>query len=257
MLRHGHRDEALSKFVYDLEKWRQELTTHFKFDETCYASNTRAAADRIASRISFLPDDRFKKVMRVVRDGYTIPFKSPPPRFHRHPNSPDLSLHMDAAWAALRKVMGYGAVAPCNLASDGKPRVTSPVRTAPKGWRSTKRRFVVNMRFLNRFIPDQESACSLDTLSKIRNLLTFPGANSTVTWSITMDLASGYHNFWISRKQWKYMVLTLHISELPVEAVEFLRLHYPECEDADSGLFYSSCVRCRLVWDRRAPFSRW
>ena len=229
---------ALSGFVSDLEKWRVKLTKHFGFNETCFASNTRNAASRIADRISFLPEPKFKRVMDIVKNGYKIPFTQTPPRFHRQANSPDLSTHMDAAWAALKRDMGHGAVVPRNLKTHGKPRVTSPVRTAPKGWRSTKRRFVVNMRFLNRFIPDAESACSLDTLSKIRNLLTFPGANSTVTWSITMDLASGYHNFWIAREQWDYMGLALHISELPVEAVQYLRKHFPECEDVRTGLFY-------------------
>ena len=53
-----------------------------------------------------------------------------------------------------------------------------------------------------------------------------------------MDLASGYHNFWIARHQWKYMGFALHRSELPVEAIEYLRSTAPECEDHESGIFY-------------------
>ena len=229
---------ALSRFVSSLEEWRRKLTEHFNFDSSSYAANTRAAADRIAQRLSFLPKERFDKVMDIVRNGYTVPFSKTPPRFHRHSNSPDLSSHMHAAWEALRKDIGHGAVLPCDLKRDGKPWVVSPVRTAPKGWRTGKRRFVINMRFLNRHIPDQESACSLDTLSRIRNLLTFPGSHSSPAWGITMDLASGYHNFWVARHQWKYMGFALHRSELPVEAIEFLRSLAPECEDNESGNFY-------------------
>ena len=229
---------ALSGFVAKLEQWRLQLTRHFNFDTSCYAANTRRAADRIARRLDFLPKARFDKVMDVIRNGYTIPFSRPPPRFHRNANSPDLSNHMDAAWDALKKDIGHGAVLPCNLKRDGKPRVVSPVRTAPKGWRTGKRRFVINMRFLNRHIPDDESACSLDTLSRIRNLLTFPESAGTPAWGITMDLASGYHNFWISPHQWTYMGFALHRSELPVEAIEFLRARFPECEDHASGIFY-------------------
>ena len=153
-------------------------------------------------------------------------------------NSPDLSLHMDAAWDALRKDMDHGAVLSCNLQRDGKPWVVSPVRTAPKGWRTGKRRFVINMRFLNRRIPDTESTCSLDTLSRIRNLLTFPGAPDSPAWGITMDLASGYHNFWISRHLWTYMGFAFHRSELLVEAIEHLQFVAPECEDDVSGNLY-------------------
>lgn len=120
---------------------------------------------------------------------------------------------MDAAWDALRKHLGHGAVLPCNLKRDGKPTVTSPVRAAPKGWRSSKRRFVIDMRYLTSFIPDEESSCALDTLSKIRNLLTFEG--SRPSWFITMDMASGYHNFWIAEHQWHLMGFALHRSELP------------------------------------------
>ena len=71
--------------------------------------------------------------MEVVTNGYRIPFTKQPRPFHRSSNSPDLSNHMDAAWEALRKDMGHGAVAPCNLQRDGFPQVVSPVRTAPKG----------------------------------------------------------------------------------------------------------------------------
>ena len=221
-----------------LERWRLQLTEHFGFNSASYAANTRAAADRIAARLDFLPEARYKKVMDVIRNGYTVPFSREPPRFHRQSNSPDLSEHMGAAWEALRKDMDHGAVLPCNLARDGKPWVVSPVRTAPKGWRTGKRRFVINMRFLNRHIPDQESACALDTLSRIRNLLTFPDAPESPAWGITMDLASGYHYFWISKPQWKYMGFALHLSELPPEAIVYLRAVAPECEDDISGNFY-------------------
>ena len=229
---------ALQSFVADLEAWRQRLTEHFNFDSSCFAGNTRAAASRIRQRISFLPRDLCAKVMDIVTNGYTIPFSTQPPRFHRRHNSPDLSDHMEAAWAALKKDMGHGAVLPCNLARDGKPHVMSPVRTAPKGWRSSRRRFVINMRFLNKLIPEEESACSLDTLSRIRNLITFPGDILRVAWLITMGHASGYHNFWIARDQWHLMGFALHRSELPAEAIEFLRQHFPECEDHQSGNFY-------------------
>ena len=143
---------------------------------------------------------------------------------------------MDAAWEALRKDMGHGAVLPCNLERDGKPTVTSPVRTAPKGWRSSKRRFVINMRYLNSFIPDEEESCALDTLSKICNLLTSEG--SRPSWFIAMDMASGYHNFWVAEHQWHLMGFALHRSELPAAAIAFLREHYPVCEDTASGNFY-------------------
>jgi len=229
---------ALQSFVTRLEQWRQQLTTHFRFSDAVYADNTRAAADRIAERIAFLPRARRQRVMDVVRNGYTIPFTETPPPFHRASNSPDLSEHMDAAWTALKKDIGHGAVAPCNLPKDGKPKVVSPVRTAPKGWRTGKRRFVINMRYLNKLVPEAESSCSLETLSRIRNLLSFPGANSNVTWSVTMDLASGYHNFWIAPAQWTYMGFALHRSELPAEAITWLRENCAHCEDPISGNFY-------------------
>lgn len=176
--------------------------------------------------------------MRVVESGYLIPFARQPKPFHRAANSPDLLLHKEAAWRAMKKDMGHGAVLPCNLARDGKPMIVSPVRTAPKGWRSTERRFVINMRYLNSHIEESESSCDLDTISKIRNLLLFDHAVSDVSYFISLDLKSGYHNFWIDESQWKLMGFALGVDELPPEAVKFLRSEFPDCEDRETGTFY-------------------
>ena len=166
---------ALAGFVSDLERWHRRLLQHFGMSQSSYASNTRAAASRIRSRISFLPRERVTRVMRVVTEGYTIPFVSVPPPFHRQHNSPDLRQHRDQAWAALHKDMSHGAVVPCDIPGQGLPDVVSPVRTAPKGWRTGKRRFVINMRYLNSFIPEGESSCDMENLQSIRNMLTFQG----------------------------------------------------------------------------------
>ena len=123
------------------------------------------------------------------------------------------------------------------------PRVVSPVRTAPKGWRSTKRRFVINMRYLNNFIPEEESSCELDTLSKIRSMFQIR-SDSDPTWGFTMDLASGYHNFRIATHQQSLMGIAIHAAELPVQAIWWLRADASArgCEDKKSGLFYFTIV---------------
>ena len=116
--------------------------------------------------------------------------------------------------------------------------VVSPVRTAPKGWRSGKRRFVVNMRYVNSFIPEEASACTLDTLAKVRNLFTTGNADGEGMWGLTMDLASGYHNFGIVPHQLDLMGIAVHTSELPPDAIAELRREHPHCEDELAGLFY-------------------
>ena len=123
------------------------------------------------------------------------------------------------------------------------PRVVSPVRTAPKGWRSTKRRFVINMRYLNSFIPEEESSCELDTLSKIRSMFQI-SRGSDPTWGFTMDLASGYHNFRIAAHQRTLMGIAIHAAELPARAIRWLRTSASAhgCEDKKSGLFYFTIV---------------
>ena len=227
---------ALAGFVADLERWHRRLLQHFGMSQSSYASNTRAAASRIRSRISFLPRERVTRVMRVVTEGYTIPFVSVPPPFHRQHNSPDLRQHRDQAWAALHKDMSHGAVVPCDIPSQGLPDVVSPVRTAPKGWRTGKRRFVINMRYLNSFIPEGESSCDMENLQSIRNMLTFQGY--TPSWFVSMDLASGYHNFLIHESQWQLMGFALHHSELPPDAVASLHQNFPGSFHAPSGNFY-------------------
>ena len=228
---------ALAAFVASLEEWRVRLAEHFALSSSCYAANTRAAAQRIRRRLACIDPDRRCRIMRVVTQGYRIPLSSAPPAFHRAHNSPDLLAHTAEAWAAIRKDMSHGAIVPCDL-RQGAPHVVSPVRTAPKGWRTGKRRFVVNMRYINRFVPESASTCSLETLSRIRGLLEFPPQESPVSWFISMDLASGYHNFWVCKEQWHLMGFALHVSELPDEAVSFLRQNYPHCERAATGLFY-------------------
>ena len=114
------------------------------------------------------------------------------------------------------------------------------MRTAPKkDWRSKRRRFVVNMRFLNRFVPKQESKCEVITLSRLRNVLLYGPQGTDDTWYLLV-LASGYHNIWIHPSQWTIMRMALHVtvSELPENAVEYIRSKWPECENKASGNFY-------------------
>ena len=128
-------------FVTALANWHAAL---FGMSKRCYARNTRTAAGRIRERIAFLPPERVKRIMAIVETGYKVPFSSNPPAFHRRQNNPELRQHKEAAWAALTKDMAHGAVVPCDIVKNGKPSVVSPVRTAPKGWRTGKRRFVVS-----------------------------------------------------------------------------------------------------------------
>ena len=95
------------------------------------------------------------------------------------------------------------------------------------------------MRFLNRLIPEEHTnKCDLETLRKVRNMLTFPPDVARRSWFITMDLASGYHNFWIHKKQWPLMGIAIHVTELPAEAIEWLRRHFPKTEDKRTETFY-------------------
>ena len=174
--------------------------------------------------------------MRVVTSGYRIPFSSEPPAYHRQHNSPDLRLHRDQAWDALSKDMAHGAVLPCDLPTQGLPVVVSPVRTAPKGWRTGKRRFVINMRYLNALIPEEASSCEMEDLHSVRNMLCFQQGQPS--WFVSMDLASGYHNFWVHRTQWKYMGFALHTTELPPAAVAMLHEKFPGSFHSPSGNFY-------------------
>ena len=244
---HGPDDPpgpAAAGFVAAMAEWQSELAQHFRLSPACFWRNTRAAATRIRRRLQFLPKERLDRIMRVITEGYTIPFTEYPPPFHRANNGPDLAEHRDEAWAALSKDMAHGAVTPCNIQLHGKPRVVSPVRTAPKGWRSGKRRFVINMRFINKFIPDAESSCDLDTLSRIRGMFQSQGTPNNEAWGFTMDLASGYHHFRIAEQQLELMGIAVHASELPATAIRWLRSHPSAqgCEDVQAGLFYFTVV---------------
>ena len=229
---------AASAFIRQLSAWKDQLSAFFELSSTCLASNLRSACHRIRARISFLPRERVERVMSIIQDGYLIPLLSDPPPFHRSHNNPDLGEHKIAAWQALLKDIGHGAVLPCDLPRQGKPSIVSPVRTAPKGWRTGKRRFVVNLRYLNRFIPEEDCTCDLETLAKVRNLFEYDPDVTSLAWFFSMDLSSGYHNFWIHPSQWHLLGIALHISELPPEAVAYLRKHFPNCEDRASGCFY-------------------
>ena len=138
--------DAAARFVKALAAWREDLAQFFRLSTSDFAANMRAAAGRIERMIAFLPKERRRRVISVITDGYRIPFTATPPPYHRAMNSPDLLQHRNEAWVALKKDIGHGAVVPCDLNQGGKPTVVSPVRTAPKGWRSKKRRFVVRSR---------------------------------------------------------------------------------------------------------------
>ena len=254
---------AAAGFLRDLSAWHEKLVQYFKLSATSLAMNLRNAALRIQKRISFLPRDRVASIMNIILKGYMMPLTSEPPAFHRAANGPDLSTYKAEAWAALSKDISHGAIIPCNLAADGKPHIVSPVRTAPKGWKKKERRFIINLRFLNQFIPEWESSCELETLSQIRNYLSYPPTVSDNAWFLSMDMASGYHNIRIHKDQWRLLGIALHVSELPPEAVEFLRANYPESEDVASATFYFLTVAlpfglgpsCRVFSEVATAFS--
>ena len=81
---------ASALFIQKLATWQGELKRYFEHSRSCFANNTRAAAHRIEARVSFLPCQRVHRIMRVVRQGYRIPFTAEPQPFHRPSNSPDL-----------------------------------------------------------------------------------------------------------------------------------------------------------------------
>ena len=94
------------------------------------------------------------------------------------------------------------------------------------------------MRYLNSFIPADLTTCKLDTLAKIHNLPTVGRSADSGTWGLTMDTASGYHNFGITSHQLHLMGIAIHAAELPPEAIENLRQTHPNCEDKSNVLFY-------------------
>lgn len=123
---------AATRFIKAMAAWQRQLAEHFGLSSSCFWGNTRRAAERIRSRLSFLPRDRRDRIMRILTKGYTIPFSSRPPPFHRPANGPDLAEHRDAAWDALKKDIDHGAVVPCNVAvrsCDSTPTML-PQRTA-------------------------------------------------------------------------------------------------------------------------------
>ena len=235
---------AAAEFLDELAKWRLNLAEYFELSTADLAMNLRNASERIRKRISFLPEARVGRIMDTIQNGYRIPLTSEPPPFHRAANGPDLAVYKEEAWSALLKDISHGAVKPCDLASDGKPHIVSPVRTAPKGWNTGRRRFVCNLRFLNQFIPDEECTCKLETLSQVRNYLTYPPefAGLGKSWFLSLDMSSGYHNIRIAKDQWRLLGIALHASELPTEAIEFLRANFPHSEDRVTGNFYFLAV---------------
>ena len=91
---------ATAELVTLMAEWQKELKDHFGHSKSCYAKNTRRAAQRIKRRISFLGEQRTRRIMKVITEGYLIPFVDEPPPFHRKHNSPDLLQHKEQAWKA-------------------------------------------------------------------------------------------------------------------------------------------------------------
>ena len=77
-----------------------------------------------------------------------------------------------------------------------------------------------------------------------RGMFQGQGSPGAPTWGFTMDLASGYHNFRINEEQQDLMGIAIHASELPAEAIQWLRSHPSAqgCEAQSTGLFYFTIV---------------
>ena len=215
----GHLAQA---WVNDLERWYHKLQGHFQFDPSDLALNLRNNLHKWKRRLSYLRKSQpqlYDEIVGHISVGHKIPLDKEPRKFFRHRNPPSLAADKVRAWRAIKKDIGHGAIEPVDL-EQGAPHCVCPVRTADKSDGSA--RFVHNSRRVNKCVPAEKSKCKLESLLRTRNML-IPGG-----FLVGSDFSSGYHCISMHKDHRKYVAFALHVSELPPDAVEWLKEHYPE-----------------------------
>ena len=218
-------------WVDDLEQWYNRLQGHFQFDPADLPKNLRRNVNKWKYRLSYLQKSQpqlYNEIVHNILNGHKIPFEKEPRKFFRHRNPPSLAADKERAWEAIRKDIGHGAIEPVDLAQ-GVPHCVCPVRTADKSDGSA--RFVHNSRRVNKRVPAEKSKCELESLLRTRNML-IPGG-----FLVGSDYSSGYHCISMHESHRKYVAFALHESELPPEAVEWLKEHYPQSYHAHKKCF--------------------
>ena len=226
----SHRDPEsplgplAAHWVNELSKWYSELQTHFEFNPNNLASNVRRSSARWRLRLQYINEadpQHFEYLMQLIDHGHRIPFGPDlPHKFFRKGNPPSFAADKVRAWEAIFGDIQHGAIEPVNTEKCGIPWCVCPVRTADKS--NGKARFVHNSRRVNKSIPKHESACTLESLLRTRNMYV-PGG-----FVIGSDFASGYHCIDMVEEHRTYLGFALHLSELTPEALAWLRLNHPE-----------------------------
>ena len=221
-----HPEEPLGPlaqgWVDDLQGWYARLQSHFEFDPTDLPANLRRNVRRWEKRLSYLKDGQaelYESVIANIKQGHKIPFETKPKRFFRSRNPPSLASDKHRAWAAVLKDFKHGALRPVNLEVEGVPHCVCPVRTADKNDGSA--RFVHNSRRVNKCVPSAATKCKLESLLRARNIF-IPGG-----YAVGLDFASGYHCIAMHGKHRSFLAFALQESELPAEAVAWLRANFP------------------------------
>ena len=129
-------------------------------------------------------------VKEIVQFGYRIPFLALPAPIFRfnHQSALQSEEFVSAAIVELEK---GGCVVPCSEC----PLVCNPLSVVQKD--SGKRRLVVDLRYVNQYLPVQKF--------KYEGLNLVPQMCGKGDWFITFDLKSGYHHVDINVDCWKYL----------------------------------------------------
>ena len=230
-----------SRWVGQLFEWYAKLQKQFLFDPKDLAANVRRSEARWARRLEFMREDQpelHAYVMDMIRRGHVIPLKEIPKKLFRKSNPPSLAADKDRAWAAVKGDIEHGAVQPVNIPEEGVPECVCPVRTADKN--DGTARFVHNTRHVNKCVDPEKTKCRLETLLRTRNMY-MPGG-----YLVGSDYASGYHCIYANEDHQKYLAFALHVSELPDEAIRWLKDRYPHA--------YYHKKRCFIFKYRVLPF---
>ena len=233
---HLHPEDPLGPlaqaWVNDLKNWYARLQKHFEFDPGDLPANLRRNVKRWEKRLAYLKvgqPELYQSVIDNIKKGHKIPFETKPKRFFRSRNPPSLARDKHRAWAAIMKDLRHGALRPVNLEVEGVPHCVCPVRTADKNDGSA--RFVHNSRRVNKCVPSKASKCELESLLRARNIFIPDG------YAVGLDFSSGYHCIGMHSKHRKFLAFALNESELPDDALAWLRANFPTCYHPDRKCF--------------------
>lgn len=244
-----------ARFLRRVKQWAVNLRKKcFGKDSDKVTGVLRQAILRWKSRLSHLSSDERQGVVDMLINGVRVPFSERPKGFvgwdgHRLPgNHKDLHQKAELVWKTLSEQILERSVQPWDVQGKGPPQGVYPIRWVTKSG-TDKVRVTINMRPLNKSVPDEAATVTLDTANKLRNRFLKD------SYLFGLDIHNCYYHVHYRKKDRGLLCFSIARGDIPDKHFDDLWARYPAARYRSQlifcyvGLAMGASASCRQVTD--------